>query len=80
MLKVEEKVTFIWQNIHPEKFDPYTAGSKEVKGSTGNYAVSAYISSFSLYQRIKLIHTVKQRHKTGQKKVATKLSQYMETF
>ena len=23
MLKVEEKVTFIWQNIHPEKFDPY---------------------------------------------------------
>ena len=24
MLKVEEKVTFIWQNIHPEKFDPYT--------------------------------------------------------
>ena len=24
MLKVEEKVTFIWQNIHPEKFDPYS--------------------------------------------------------
>ena len=23
MPKVEEKVTFIWQNIHPEKFDPY---------------------------------------------------------
>ena len=23
MLKVEEKVTFIWQSIHPEKFDPY---------------------------------------------------------
>ena len=23
MLKVEEKVIFIWQNIHPEKFDPY---------------------------------------------------------
>ena len=23
MLKVKEKVTFIWQNIHPEKFDPY---------------------------------------------------------
>ena len=23
MLKVNEKVTNIWQNIHPEKFDPY---------------------------------------------------------
>ena len=23
MLKVEEKVTLIWQNIDPEKFDPY---------------------------------------------------------
>jgi len=23
MLKVEAKVTTIWQNIHPEKFDPY---------------------------------------------------------
>jgi len=28
MLKVEEKVTFIWQNIHPEKFDPYTGHVK----------------------------------------------------
>ena len=28
MLKVEEKVTFIWQNIHPEKFDPYILALK----------------------------------------------------
>ena len=50
MLEVEEKVTTFWQNIHPDKFDPYSNSSLLVIQSKCLLSMALEQHSYSIFK------------------------------
>ena len=51
MLEVEEKVTTFWQNIHPDKFDPYSNSSLLVIQSKCLLSMALEQHSYSIFKK-----------------------------